>query len=277
MFDLTGKRALVTGSSQGIGKEIAKLLAAHGAIVFVHGSGVSEKLKQAAAEVHEVSRAAIGPTYNAAGRTEDLAEGENGTRAEGSSAGAVHYVAADLTAPGAAQMLYAATGPVDILILNASMQIKKPWDAFTEEEFDHHIACNLKSSYFLIKQYAEDMKRNGWGRIVTLGSVNQYNNHPELCIYSMTKAGQYKLVQNIAPLLAPFGVTVNNITPGAIETPRNKAVLENTVQKSAIEHKIPMGYIGQPEDIAPAVLLMCAEEGRYITGADLIIDGGMHL
>ena len=124
---------------------------------------------------------------------------------------------------------------------------------------------------------APGMKARGWGRIVTIGSVNQYNQHPELSLYGVTKAAQLKLVQNIAPALAPYGITVNNVAPGAINTPRNEKDLSDADFKKKVEGMIPCGYIGEAEDVSPAVLLLCSEEGRYITGSDLKIDGGMSL
>ena len=121
------------------------------------------------------------------------------------------------------------------------------------------------------------MKAKGWGRIVTIGSVNQYNNHPELSFYGVTKAAQKKMVENIAPSLAPFGVTVNNIAPGAIETPRNDAALADDGFRKKVVASIPAGYVGNPKDMNGAALLLCSDEGRYITGSEIIVDGGMHL
>lgn len=242
MFDLTGKTALVTGSTQGIGLEIAKLLAKQGAKVFVNGATSEEKCQKAAAEI----------------------------------SGAVP-VRADLLDSAELDRLYAATGDVDILVLNASIQHKRLWDEYTESELNDQLDCNLKSSYLLMKKYANGMKKRGFGRIVTVGSVNQYNQHPELSFYGVTKAAQFKLVQNIAPALAPYGVTVNNVAPGAVYTPRNEEVLSDPDTLRAVEDKIPCGRVGTPADIAPAVLLLCSDEGGYITGAEIRIDGGMAL
>lgn len=242
MFDLTGKSALVTGSTQGIGLAVARLLADRGAKVYVSGATGMDKSLQASAEVPNSI-----PTV------------------------------ANLLELSEIDKLYEQTGPVDILVLSASIQYKEPWDGFSEEQYDDMFDCNLKSTYYLIKKYAPSMKERGWGRIVTLGSVNQYNQHPELSLYGVTKAAQLKLVKNIAPALAPYGVTVNNVAPGAISTPRNKAITDDAELRAKVEATIPAGRFGTPEDISPMILLLCSEEGSYITGSDIVIDGGMSL
>lgn len=242
MFDLTGRTALVTGATQGIGLEIARLLAAHGASVYVGGASSLEKCLAACKDIPNAKPAV-----------------------------------ADLTAPDVDETLYTITGDVDILVLNASIQYKQDWDAFTPEEWDIQMNCNLRASYLLIKKYADGMKKRGFGRIVTVGSVNQYNQHPQLSLYGVTKAAQCKLIRNIAPILAPFGVTVNNVAPGAIATPRNQSVTEDPVQRAAVEAAIPCGRFGTPEEIAPMILLLCSAEGAYITGSDIVIDGGLSL
>ena len=121
------------------------------------------------------------------------------------------------------------------------------------------------------------MQKRGFGRIVTLGSVNQYNQHPELSLYGATKAAQYKMVKNFAPALAPFGVTINNVAPGAIETPRNADVCADPEKKASVEAMIPARRFGVPADISPAVLLLCSDEGSYMTGSEIVIDGGLSL
>ena len=166
---------------------------------------------------------------------------------------------------------------MDILVLNASIQYKRNWDEFTLEEYEQQMNCNVRASCLLMKKYASGMKEKGWGRIVALGSVNQYNQHPELSLYGATKAAQFKLVENFAPLLAPYGITVNNVSPGAIETPRNEDVCSDPKRKAAVVAGIPCGRFGLPSDISPAVLLLYSDEGAYITGSEIVIDGGLSL
>lgn len=242
LFGVEGKTALVTGSSQGMGKEIAKILADCSAEVWVHGSRPSDKLNSAAKYV-----------------------------------GTDKIATADLTDKSAAEKLFQQTGAVDILILNASIQYKRKWDEYSDDEVYNQIQCNLTSSYYLMKKYVPDMKDKKWGRIVTLGSVNQYNNHPELSLYGVTKAAQMKLVQSAAKALAPFGITVNNIAPGAISTPRNAQALSDPEFNQKVISSIPMGYVGDATDMNAAVLLLCGNGGRYITGSEIVIDGGMRL
>ena len=242
MFDLNGKTALVTGSTQGIGFAIAELLAECGAKVFVNGASSMDKCIKASEKIPNSVP-----------------------------------VRADLLKPDEIDRLYKETGNIDILVLNASIQYKRKWNEYTPEEYDIQMDCNVKSSYLLIKKYAEGMKQKGWGRIVTIGSVNQYNQHPELSLYGVSKAAQKKMVENFAPQLAPYGVTINNVAPGAIETPRNDEALSDDGFRNKVVGSIPCGYIGKPLDISPAVLLLCSDEGRYITGSEIIVDGGMHL
>ena len=242
MFDLSGKKALVTGATQGIGFEIARLLAAHGAAVTITGASSDEKCQSAAARIP-----------------------------------GAQWFRANLTVAEEREALFAMAKDIDILVLNASIQYKATWNEFTEAQYDEMMECNLKASYFLIRAYAEEMKKRGFGRIVTLGSVNQYNQHKELSLYAVTKAAQYKLVKNIAASLAPYGVTINNVAPGAIATPRNAEIYEDDDRRTAVEKAIPCGRFGTPSDIAPAVLLLCSDAGAYITGTEIVIDGGLSL
>lgn len=242
MFDLSGKTALVTGSTQGIGFAIAKCLSEHGAKVFVHGGTSMEKCKNASDKIK-----------NSVPVVEDLSN------------------------PDCAESLYEKTGDIDILVLNASVQIRRPWDEVSAEDMELQLQVNVKSSYALIQKYAPYMKERKWGRIVTVGSVQQYAPHVQMPIYAASKCAQMSIVENLAKQLAPYGITVNNMAPGVIDTPRNRDALSNPEYATQVYSKIPAGYAGVPEDCAAGVLLLCSDEGRYIVGADLVIDGGMHL
>lgn len=242
MFDLNGKKALVTGSTQGIGFAAAKVLAQQGAKVYVNGASSKEKTKQAAEKIK----------------------------------GAVP-VTTDLSDKDCAEKIYKITGEIDILVLNASVQYRKEWNNITDEEFDKQINVNFRSSVKLIQKFAPNMIKKGWGRIVTVGSVQQEKPHKDMLIYAASKAAQLNMVKNLAKQFAPFGVTVNNVAPGVIATPRNEEALSNKDYAKKVLEGIPCGYAGEAGDCAGGILLLCSDEGRYITGENLIIDGGMKL
>ena len=235
-------KILVTGSTQGIGKAIAAAFVKEGDEVIVHCSKDKEKAERIRKEI-----AATGA------------------------------VTADLSDTSEVRGLYKKTGAVDCLILNASVQYKQQWQEITEEAIDRQFSVNVKSTLLLMQAYYPAMKENGFGRIITIGSINQNRCHPELSLYSATKCAVMRLVKNIAKEAAPFGVTVNNVSPGAIDTPRNADVYNNSDLRRKIEIAIPMGRFGTPEDCAGAVLFLCGKDGGYITGADIAVDGGMSL
>ncbi len=234
-------KVLVTGSTQGIGKAIAKAFVERGDEVFIH--------------------------------CRTLAKAE-AVRAE---LGAAHAVAADLGNIEEVKALPERTGEIDCLILNASVQYKEPWESITLENMDTQINVNIKSSLLLMQAYYPAMKEKGFGRIITVGSVNQHRRHPQLAMYAATKCAVMSLVENVAKHAAPFGVTVNNVSPGAIATPRNADVYNDDEQRRAVESVIPMHRFGTPEDCVGVILMLCSEAGAYITGDDILVDGGMRL
>ena len=236
------KSVLITGSTQGIGKALAIAFVKAGYQVCVHCSKDMEKAERIRAEI-----------------------------------GAHQAVVCDLSNMDEVNELYQKTGAVDCLILNASVQYKELWQDITDETFDKQFTINVKSTFKLMQAYYPAMQEKGFGRIVTIGSVNQYRNHSELSVYSATKCAVMKFVEIIAKQVAPFGVTVNNVSPGAIATPRNESVYNDEEKRKAVEACIPMGRFGTPEDCVGAVLMLCSEQGSYITGTDIIIDGGMRL
>ena len=250
MFDLKGKTALVTGSGQGIGKSTALLLARRGARVIINWR----------------SNDAV------AAKTIEALE------AEGADYLTWRYDLSQTTVRKDFEAFMAENNlTVDILVLNASVQIRNPWENITAEEFDFQMHTNLYSTLALIQACVPGMREKKWGRIVTIGSVQQYRPNTAMAVYAASKAGIRNLVMTLSVQLAADGITINNVAPGCIETIRNVAALSDPAYRKKIENSIPVGYIGQPDDIAPAVLLLCSEEGRYFTGTDLPVDGGMSI
>lgn len=239
MLNLTGKKALVTGSTRGIGKAISESLYNAGAIVYVNGM-VNKKCQEAAEKL--------------------------GERAFGACC--------DLSEKDCAEKLYNITGEVDILILNASVQYRKAWNEITLDEFEAQINTNLRASMLLIQKYASHMQKKGWGRIITIGSVQEAKPHPDMLVYSASKAAQTNMVQSLSLQLAKDGITVNNIAPGVIYTDRNIEALSNPDYAKKVTDSIPVGFYGEPQDCAGIVNLLCSEEGRYITGQSIFVDGG---
>ncbi len=169
-------------------------------------------------------------------------------------------------------------GYVDILVLNASVQFRRRWDEpISRDEFDQQVVVNLRSAYELIQLLAPSMIERQWGRIVTVGSVQQYRPSPAMPPYAALKAALENLARNLAKQLAPHGVTVNNLSPGVIATERNAAVLEDTAYRQRVLDAIPMHRMGEADECAGAALLLCSPAGSYITGIDLPVDGGLRL
>jgi NAD(P)-dependent dehydrogenase (short-subunit alcohol dehydrogenase family) len=249
-FDLTGRRALVTGSSRGIGAAIAVALAEAGADVVVHYTGSIDHANEVAARIA------------AAGRRTGV-------------------VQADLGADDGARLAHdgavAVLGGIDILVLNVSIQTKKTWTDFTRTDLDAHYAVNYRSSFELLQFCVPGMVAAGWGRVLTLGSVQEVKPHPEMLVYSSLKHAQSGLALGLAVQLAPHGVTINNLAPGVIHTDRNTAMLSDPVQAAKVRATIPVGFLGESADCVGAALLLCSDAGRYITGQNLFADGGLGL
>lgn len=247
---LAGKNALVTGSSQGIGKALALTLARQGANVLIHCRDEAELGQQAVEEV----------------------------RALGVKTGLIQ---ADLTNDQAAQRIHEAAqeqlGSIDILVLNASVQIRKPWAEVTPTEFNEQTTVNWQRSLEIIQRFAPDMQRKGWGRILTIGSVQQIKPHPQMIAYAATKAAVVNMVRNLAVQLGKDGITVNNLAPGVILTDRNSDALADETYREQVRSRIPVCFFGEADDCAGLALLLCSEAGRYITGQDIFVDGGMSL
>ena len=247
-FSLEGRRALVTGSARGIGRAIARALAEYGATVAVHGVRASDALDQSLADVR-----AYAPQSAA--------------------------VTGDLGEPGIAGKIVAAAtaaiGAPDILIANASVQFRRPWLEIPEREALLQMQVNFHATFQLFQAVYPTMRKQHWGRLISVGSVQELRPHNEMPIYAASKAALENLVRNLAKQSGVDGVTVNNICPGVFATDRNTEALNNPEYAERVRNLIPARDFAQPEDAAGAAVLLCSNAGRYITGTTIRIDGGM--
>lgn len=237
------KTALITGSTRGIGRAIAIRLAKEGYRVIIHGANNLPK----AEETRSIIR-------------------ENGGSAE--------IILSDLTRMEGVRSLCQKVKEVDVLVLNASLQYRTPWQEIAAEACYEQLNCNFVASMLLIQAVAEHMKKNKWGRIITIGSVQEAKPHPDMLVYSASKAAQTNMMRSLSLQLAADGITVNNVAPGVVDTDRNVAALSDPVYAQKVMDSIPVGFYGQPEDVAGIVSLLCSQEGRYITGQSIYVDGG---
>ncbi|MBP3390818.1 MAG: SDR family oxidoreductase [Clostridia bacterium] len=237
------KTALVTGSSRGIGRAIAIRLAQDGYKVIVHGAYNTAK----------------------ANETKQIIE-QNG--------GVAEVIVSDLTDIEKTRELCEKVKETDLLILNASLQYRTPWQEITTNACYEQLNCNFVSSMMLIQAVVDNMKKKGWGRIVTIGSVQEAKPHPDMLVYSASKAAQTNMVKSLSLQLAKDGITVNNVAPGVIYTDRNVEALSDPEYAKKVTDSIPVGFYGEPEDCAGIVSLLCSDEGRYITGQNIFVDGG---
>lgn len=238
-----GKRALVTGSSRGIGRAIAVALAADGYEVLVHCAGNIQKAEETREMIEKAGHSAT-------------------------------VIQADLCNVDQTAKLAAEMGDIDALVLNASVQFRNKWERIPLNECRDQINCNFISSLLLIQGAVPHMRKTGWGRIVTIGSVQEVKPHPDMLVYSASKAAQTNMMRSLSLQLAKDGITVNNVAPGVIYTDRNTKALADPAYARQVMDSIPVGFYGKPEDCAGIVSLLCSEEGRYITGQSIFVDGG---
>ncbi len=242
MFDLTGKTALVTGASGGIGAEIARALHKAGAKVALSGTRV-EPLEALAAE---------------------LGEGAFVCPANLSDAASVEAL------PKAA---VAAMGGLDILVNNAGITRDNLFMRMSDEEWQSVIDVNLSSAFRLMRGSLRGMMKARWGRIINITSVVGATGNPGQGNYAAAKAGLVGMSKSLAYEVASRGITVNCVAPGFIATAMTDKL--NDEQKSKILTQIPAGRMGAPEEIAAAVLYLASPEAGYVTGATLHVNGGM--
>ncbi len=242
MFDLTGKTALITGASGGIGAEIAKTLHAQGAHVVLHGTR-REKLESLASELGE--RASI--------------------------------VTANLSDRDAVATLFdeatAATGEVNILVNNAGITRDNLAMRMKDEDWDDVLEVNMTATMTLCRSALRSMMKARWGRIISISSIVGVTGNPGQTNYAASKAGMIGYSKSLAAEVASRGLTVNVVAPGFIETPMTDVLTD--AQKDGLLANVPAARLGQPSEIAAAVAFLASEEAGYITGATMHINGGM--
>lgn len=167
-------------------------------------------------------------------------------------------------------------GRIDILFANAAVQIIKPIELTSDEDWEHVISANLKGSFLCCREVVPVMRRQRSGCILIASSGHAFHSYPGYTAYAASKGGQLAMMRAMAIDCAPDGIRVNCIVPGATETQLLKAHFENNPEEKArLVEKIPMGRLATPEDIARAVRMLASDDGAYITGTSLVIDGGL--
>ena len=245
---LTGKVALVTGASRGIGRAIALKLAAEGAAVVINYHGSMEKAKEVKAEIES----------------------------DGGIAEIMQCNVADYQATEA--MIRKVTddfGRLDILVNNAGITRDGPLMKMSEEDYDTVLDTNLKGTFHCIRFAARQMLRQRGGRIINLSSVSGILGNAGQANYSASKAGVIGLTKSAARELASRGITVNAVAPGFIETDMTDKLSDKV--KEQMSGQIPLGRFGKPEQVAKAAAFLASDDAAYITGQVLAVDGGMSM
>jgi gluconate 5-dehydrogenase len=243
LFDLTGKQALVTGSSQGIGLALARGLAAAGAQVVLNGRDEA-KLAKAATEIPGASMLAFDATDHAAVRT-------------------------------AVDSHEAQTGPIDILVNNAGMQHRAPLEDFPADAFERLLQTNIATVFHVGQAVARHMISRGRGKIINIASVQTALARPGIAPYTATKGAVGNLTKGMATDWARHGLNCNAIAPGYFDTPLNAALVADPDFTTWLKKRTPSGRWGQVEELVGACIFLASDASSFVNGHILYVDGGI--
>jgi glucose 1-dehydrogenase len=243
------KVALITGGGRGIGRAICVRLAQEGANIVFSGRNNDENVAETIKQIEATGMKA-------------------------------HFIQSDVSQVSAVYAMVEETvktfGQLDILINNAGIEINAPFWEVTEEDYDKVMDINLKGMFFLTQAFVKYAKENNRkGVVVNNSSVHEELPFPNFSAYCASKGGMQMVMRNLSVELAPLGIRINNVAPGAIKTPINAKLLSDPELLATLKENISLARLGEPEDVAAVVAFLASDEAKYVTGSTYYVDGGL--